>query len=166
MRIKRILVCLFFLVGIMMVIEACQQGGAPEKAGQRKGTHTHYVPPPADEVMDNSRCLVCHGNFEDEALSVTHAADGVSCETCHGASDDHCGDENNITPPEIMYAKEKINPACMVCHSRRSLLEVTTHKAVLDPKSTKKHYCTECHGQHRMHQRTIRWDKNTGTLLD
>ena len=53
-------------------------------------------------AADNSRCHVCHINYSDEALAVTHARANISCEQCHGASDAHCSDEDNITPPDII----------------------------------------------------------------
>ena len=76
------------------------------------GTNT----PAAKREIDNSRCHVCHLDFSDEQLAVSHAKNGVGCEKCHGASDDHASDEANITPPSIMYPREKIDAACKVCH--------------------------------------------------
>ena len=74
------------------------------------------TPPPAKKAVDNSRCHVCHLNFSDEVMAVNHAKYGVGCEKCHGASDDHASDEGNVTPPQIMYPREKIDAACKVCH--------------------------------------------------
>ena len=104
-------------------------------------------------VADNSRCYVCHMNFDGEGLSAIHAKADVSCEDCHGASDKHCSDEDNITPPDKMFAKAAINSFCKTCHPKGQL-------------SGGKKYCTECHGNHRMEHRTRRWDKETGELLE
>ncbi len=111
---------------------------------------------------DNSRCHVCHINFAMEKLAVTHARANIGCEHCHGESDAHCGDEDNITPPEIMYPESKIDAACLKCHGDRMKM-TTKHKAVL--AGTLKKTCTGCHGEHRMSHRTRRWNKETGELI-
>ncbi len=115
-----------------------------------------------DHVADNSRCHVCHLNFAAEKLAVIHALADISCEDCHGESDAHCGDEDNITPPEIMYPAEKINPSCLRCHGE-TITKSKQHKEVL--ADTLKKNCTDCHGKHRMSHRTRKWDKETGELL-
>jgi hypothetical protein len=115
-------------------------------------------------MADNSRCHVCHINYSEEALAVTHARANVSCEQCHGASDAHCGDEDNITPPDIMYVAEKIRPFCMGCHTREKI-DIAVHKKVLSDTSAKG-VCTNCHGEHRLGYRTRKWDKTTGKLIE
>jgi len=107
---------------------------------------------PSGPVADNSRCYVCHMNFDGEGLTAMHAKNDVSCEDCHGPSDKHCSDEDNITPPDIMFAADKINALCKGCHPKGKLGEG-------------KKYCVECHGKHRMEHRTRIWDKNTGVLI-
>ena len=104
-------------------------------------------------VADNSRCLVCHINFSREGLTVMHAKGDVGCEECHGASDKHCSDEDNITPPDRMFAKEAVNSFCKGCHPDAKL-------------GGGKKYCVDCHGKHVMEHRTRRWDKKTGELLE
>jgi len=123
------------------------------------------APPPAGKVADNSRCLVCHGNFEDEELSVTHAKHDVGCEKCHGPSDAHCDDENNITPPEIMYPKDEIDPACRVCHDETKVVDGALFCLHVLTPAEKGKRCTDCHGKHAMSVRTVQWDKKTGKLL-
>ena len=115
-------------------------------------------------AVDNSRCFVCHMNFEREELAVTHAKDGVGCESCHGPSDAHCGDENNATAPDVMYPRAKLSLACLKCHT--SIPRTTDHKPILaDPPAAKK-VCTDCHGEHRLAHRTRHWDRTTGKLID
>ncbi len=116
-------------------------------------------------VADNSRCHVCHINYEDEVLAVTHAQANISCEQCHGASDAHCSDEDNITPPDIMYPAAKIRPFCMGCHPRDKIA-IAVHKGVLSETGTKEGNCTNCHGEHRLGYRTRKWDKSTGKLIE
>jgi hypothetical protein len=111
------------------------------------------VDEPDGPVADNSRCYVCHINFDGEKLTAIHARANVGCENCHGASDAHCSDEDNITPPEIMYPAAKINSSCWKCHPDGKL-------------SGGMEYCTDCHGEHRLSYRTRRWDKETGELIE
>lgn len=125
---------------------------------------------------DNSYCLVCHINLETEELVKLHGPEGVGCETCHGMSDDHSSDEDNLTAPEIMWAKHRINPRCMTCHPRDDLLNSEdggeSHEEVLarwtkkpPAKDEGERYCTDCHGDHHIPNRTRVWDKVTGKLL-
>ena len=104
-------------------------------------------------LADNSRCYVCHINFGEDKLTSIHAKADIGCERCHGASDAHCSDEDNITPPDIMYPAEKINSFCKSCHPDAKL-------------GGNKKYCTECHGEHRLSHRTRKWDKSTGKLIE
>ena len=112
--------------------------------------------------VDNSRCHVCHLNFAMEDLSVKHAAANVGCERCHGSSNAHCADEDNITPPDRMFPRDGISDACQECH-RQELPMTAEHKDLLAGKSKK--VCTDCHGEHRLSHRTRRWDRHTGTLI-
>jgi hypothetical protein len=124
------------------------------------------LPPPSEgPVADNSRCHVCHINYADEELAVVHARANISCEQCHGACDAHCNDEDNITPPEIMYSLEKINSFCMACHPK-SKIDTQPHEPFLDGTATEKKYCTDCHGDHRLGYRTRKWNKETGELIE
>ncbi len=114
---------------------------------------------PAEKAMqvasENRACLVCHGNYAAEPLALDHARAGVACAQCHGKSIEHCGNEENIVPPDIMYPKDKINSSCRKCHP--------VHKAAL--QGAQSQVCTDCHGKHRLRFRTKVWDKATGKLL-
>jgi hypothetical protein len=123
----------------------------------------------------NVFCSACHYGFSDEKLALTHEKAGIGCERCHGESERHRSDEDNITPPEIMYPKAKINPTCMMCHPRHEIQHVARHKKLLAGAKTvfdsaddgsNQIYCTDCHARdHRINVRTIRWNKETGELL-
>jgi hypothetical protein len=118
---------------------------------------------PAGPMADNSRCHVCHDDFRKEELAVVHARAEIGCEDCHGSSDAHCSDEDNITPPDIMYPRASLNLFCMNCHSK---LAGEHHGPILKGTATEKKYCTDCHGKHRREHRTRRWDKATGKLIE
>ena len=119
----------------------------------------------ADGPVDNSRCHVCHMNYDDEELAVSHAKLGIGCEACHGSCDAHCDDENNAVPPDRMYPADKVNPFCMQCHPLVKLVDKTEHKPVLKAIEAGAKRCTGCHGEHVMAERVVRWDKRTGKLL-
>jgi hypothetical protein len=117
------------------------------------------------EPADNSRCHVCHINFADEPFAVSHAKQGTGCEKCHGPSDAHAGDEDNITPPDILFPADKLNVACMECHDRAKLIRKEEHEKVFKDLVNSKDRCIDCHGKHKMARRTVRWDKVTRKLL-
>lgn len=138
---------------------------AKEQSSEQKAKKETFVA--------NEFCSACHYAFGDEKLARTHERAGIGCERCHGESERHRSDEDNITPPEIMYPKEKINPTCMMCHPRNEIKQVTHHKPLLAgaetifDKPTNQKNCTDCHAKdHRINVRTIRWNKATGELLD
>lgn len=122
-----------------------------------------FLPPPKGDVADNSRCHVCHINYADEELAIVHAKANIGCEECHGSSNAHCSDENNITAPDIMYPTEHVSEFCFSCHPAEKLSEV--HGPVL-PGLPEEKTCTDCHGEHRLGYRTQHWDKSTGRLLE
>ncbi len=132
---------------------------------------------PAASFVANPFCKACHLDFDEEELALNHEIWGIGCERCHGESFRHRSDEANITPPEIMYPKERINPSCMSCHPRYDIRDRKDHQPILEAGlstfeeatpvgENAKKYCTDCHGsKHRMKVRTIRWDKATGALF-
>jgi hypothetical protein len=139
-------------------------GASAEEAPLQDGPEGIRRPPkPArGKVADNNRCHVCHANFSEERLAVAHARADIGCEKCHGPSDEHCGDEGNVTPPTTMFAKADIDPSCKKCHpDDRPTENGVCPVVVLDENKG----CTDCHGRHRMAQRTVRWDKATRKVL-
>ena len=108
---------------------------------------------------DNSRCHVCHINFSQEELAVTHARAAIGCAGCHGASDAHIADESwasggNGTAPDTMFPKDKINPFCIGCHAANMPKE-PQHEEIIAGNSDK--VCTDCHGKHRLATRKCKW---------
>jgi len=116
--------------------------------------------PLAEGGADNSRCHVCHMNYTQDSLALTHAAADMGCNSCHGECDEHIADESwawggNGTAPDIMYTLDQINPFCTGCHDKDTL-EGEMHEAVLAGTSKQK-YCTDCHGDHRLTSRKCKW---------
>jgi hypothetical protein len=109
---------------------------------------------------DNSRCFVCHVNYIQEKIAVTHAKVNIGCAHCHGSSDAHIADESwasggNGTAPDMMYPRDKINPSCMTCHPKDTI-DTPQHQAVLADTEGKS-VCTDCHGKHRLPERRCKW---------
>ncbi len=117
----------------------------------------------------NAACFVCHGNYEREELVTVHAADDVGCVECHGPSFAHRNDENNTTPPDVLYPSEAIEAACQKCHETHDVAatEVVARWQQRCPQKTdvSQIVCTDCHGAHRLARRTVRWDKKTRQLI-
>ena len=116
--------------------------------------------PPTGPVADNSRCFVCHINYMQEDIAVTHARADIGCAHCHGECDAHIADESwawgrNGTAPDIMYPLPKINPFCMDCHPKDDI-DAEQHKPLFASTGEKK-YCTDCHGKHRLENRKCKW---------
>ena len=119
-----------------------------------------------DLEIDNSYCHVCHINFKKERLAKIHEKADVMCVECHGDSEKHSADENNLTAPDKMYPRDTIVKLCTGCHSRTTLEDVEDHEPLLSGKAEKgKDVCTDCHGSHKMAVRTKKWDKRTGKLV-
>ncbi|MCU0914098.1 MAG: hypothetical protein MUC88_05995 [Planctomycetes bacterium] len=136
----------------------------------------HKTPEPS--FVANPFCMACHLDFDEEEMALEHEILGIGCERCHGESLRHRSDEANLTPPELMYPKERVNPMCMMCHPRSDLRDRKDHQPILEAGLSvfeemtptgvdAKKYCTDCHGaKHRIQkERTVRWDKATGVLL-
>ena len=134
--------------------------------------------PPATPIADNSRCFVCHANYEEKPLSVSHAKANIGCVRCHGNSSPHSTDEDGLTAPDRMYPKSHVRFNCLSCHdwvklvdsdktkaNRTDLPEKPDHQAVLNGTNREKPFCTDCHGQHRMYYRTKGWNKRSGVFL-
>lgn len=127
---------------------------------------------PAEKVelkVDNFACYVCHGNYEDEELVVSHGKEEVGCVDCHGQSYAHRNDEDNVTPPDKMYAPEDVDKMCGTCHKMhnapaRNVIQRWQQRcpAKTNPEAI---VCTDCHFQHRLRFRTVWWDKRTRELV-
>jgi hypothetical protein len=120
-------------------------------------------------LKDNIACFVCHANYREEALASQHAVKNVGCVDCHGPSYAHRNDENNITPPDRMYPADKIDQACRKCHTTHDVPAAKViacwQQRYADKTTAETIVCTDCHGDHRLKLRTVRWDKKTGKLL-
>ena len=174
--------CLLLSLAASGPLEAGEKDTEPAPADVPDSNETaaagDYYARPAQAFVANPFCKACHLDFDDEEMALNHEIAGIGCERCHGESLKHRSDEANMTPPQLMYPKERINPTCMMCHPRHDIQHVEDHRPILeaglsvfetepetdDPEAKK--YCIDCHGpHHRMKVRTIRWNKATGQIL-
>jgi len=114
----------------------------------------------SESMADNSRCFVCHINYMQEKIAVTHARHGMGCANCHGESDEHIADESwasggNGTAPDRIFTRAQINPFCMGCHTKEKI-DTEQHKPLF-ADNTEEKYCTDCHGDHRLTERKCKW---------
>jgi hypothetical protein len=125
--------------------------------------------PVAASVAENAACYVCHANYQTEELVTQHAAGDVGCVDCHGKSYDHRNDENNTTPPDVMFPRDAIDTSCAECHDEHDVpaadvIERLQERAA--PRATSGDVtCTDCHGRHRLPHRTVVWDRTTRALV-
>lgn len=106
-------------------------------------------------ARENTACFVCHANYQEEKLTTLHSAADVGCTRCHGKSYPHRNDENHTTAPDKMFGADEIRVFCRTCHP----------KGDPDKRDLQKKPCTDCHGNHRLKRRSVRWDKKTGELV-
>lgn len=153
------------VVGTLAVLGADDSPArtAPEAAWQK--AIAAWKSEKVSEPADNSYCDVCHLNYQQEKLAKTHKKAGVGCETCHGISDKHSEDEDNMVPPDIMYPQPRVKAFCMGCHEKGKLVKEDNHDDIFSKDADPEDTCTDCHGEkHRLKVRTRKWDKATGKL--
>jgi len=145
---------LLLVCGTWLLAQAAAGTGAPPPLSGS------WLPVSAQPLAaDNSFCFVCHTNYREELLAYRHQNAGIGCVKCHGDSNPHSSDENGITPPDILYAKELIDPLCCNCHP------LPLHDPMLVGRDAAQD-CTACHAkEHLLKVRTRRWDKLTRKLI-
>ena len=169
------------LFGVLLIVLASWGGGAPGEdrpAGRPpplslEGLMDEALPeggPPSRHMLaENQPCFVCHENYKTEELVERHAKARVGCILCHGESFAHRNDEDNITPPEDMFAADHVDGMCGRCHHehKATAREVLVRWQERCPAKTRPEEinCTDCHFAHRLAYRNVRWDKKTGELL-
>jgi len=97
-------------------------------------------------AVENTACFVCHANYKTESLVSCHVKVNIGCVNCYGQSSAHQNDENNITPPEMMYSADKIDPFCRSCHKAHDIPPKEVIARWLKRKAEKKDpSCQGCH---------------------
>lgn len=145
--------------------EAAEPSTADAAAGGSKKKEGKDTKGP---VADNTACFVCHANYDEETLAGQHAKANVGCVKCHGESVAHRNDEDNITPPDIMFPTDQIDKECVKCHETHDAparkVIATWQKRCPAKENPADLVCTDCHGEHRLKFRTVWWDRKTHKL--
>jgi len=127
------------------------------------------APAPTPAAAENAACFVCHANYAEEPVVRSHAAANVACTHCHGKSYPHCNDENHRTPPDKMFPPDEIRAFCGKCHPTHDVpaerLRERRIQRSLNVNNDQALVCTDCHGDHRLTRRSVRWDKKNGRLI-
>lgn len=106
---------------------------------------------------DNGECFVCHIDFDGELLVQKHIEQGITCRSCHGASDHHRKDETLMTRPDLLWGRSEVVEMCRQCHEQHQNPDkVAAFKQQWTGKTrpdNSRHIhddpvCTDCHGEH------------------
>ncbi len=101
----------------------------------------------AQAAAINRQCFVCHVDYTEEPLTLTHQKQGVSCATCHGESKLHIDDEDRKTAPDRLIAHHKVAKFCRTCHPD---IGEKCPNAKPPAEDEPEQACTECHGKHKL----------------
>ena len=141
--------------------------------------HANYAEEPLARwhAKANMACSGCHGesvahkNDENnttppDKMYPANDIDGA-CQKCHTGHD--------VQPAEVVrrwkqhIGDEKTEVLCEKCHESHDIAAADVvrkwQKQTGQKKSEEPILCTDCHGQHRLNMRSVRWDKKSGELL-
>jgi len=126
------------------------------RVAHRQPVLTNLVLQDTGTLRDNSVCLVCHADLEDEDLVAAHLKGGITCAGCHGLSESHRSDEANITKADILFGRAEIGPFCKSCHPKHKsgkqyqvfVKEWLGRRRPNGRMVTADSTCTDCHGNH------------------
>lgn len=95
------------------------------------------------------QCSSCHVEHVEELRTHRHAAKGLTCEVCHGASQQHRL-ALGATSPDRVAAPDEVPALCGSCHTaQKDAYARSKHAQVLAAQSkVKSANCGTCHGVH------------------
>lgn len=94
-------------------------------------------------------CAPCHAEYAADLKTHKHAEKGITCEVCHGPSQQH-RNAAGATAPDRVAAPDEVSALCGGCHSaQRKEYEPSKHGVlVLARGKTRSANCGSCHGVH------------------
>lgn len=106
---------------------------------------------PAAGQKLHETCGTCHTQHATDFQEHTHFKKDLSCDACHGKSNDHL-DANGNRPPDRVAGPSEQPAVCGACHvQQKPLYEASKHgKLVLARSKTRSPACTGCHGSHQL----------------
>ncbi|MHC4457808.1 MAG: hypothetical protein ACYS0I_12125 [Planctomycetota bacterium] len=119
------------------------------------------LPKALDMPKNNSLCILCHLDFDDEPITTDHLSNAITCAHCHGTSVAHMHDETMMTSPDVLYGRSQVNPMCNNCHKPHKFPRAVENfrKKWLGKKREngrsiiEDSICTDCHGLHTIARR-------------
>lgn len=94
-------------------------------------------------------CAPCHATQVGEFAMHRHAAKGLSCDACHGASVAHVK-AGGAAAPDRVAGPAEVPALCGACHLAQSKdYQPSKHGALIAARSkTRSAHCGTCHGSH------------------
>ena len=94
-------------------------------------------------------CQPCHTEAAGDVESHPHFAKSVSCDSCHGTSEQHRLAAGGAAPDKVA-TREQVPVLCGGCHvAERKSYESSAHARVLSAGNKSAH-CATCHGNHAL----------------
>jgi hypothetical protein len=141
--------------------------------------HANYAQEPLTQwhAKENMACSGCHGEsiaHKNDENNTTppdkmYPAGDIDrvCQKCHPGHD--------VQPAKVVsrwkerIGDDKTEVLCKECHESHDIAAAKVvrkwQKQTGQKKSEELIVCTDCHGQHRLKMRSVRWDKKSGELL-
>jgi hypothetical protein len=93
-------------------------------------------------------CTPCHTGPSEDFDRHPHKAKNVSCDACHGKSEEHRKTQGG-TPPERVAGPREVPALCGACHTGQLAgYKESRHFAVLETNARGTATCVRCHGNH------------------
>jgi hypothetical protein len=106
---------------------------------------------PAGHAQKNHEvCQNCHEDKLNDYKTHKHFAGGLSCDACHGESEQHASSNAAVAPDRVSRGHE-IPELCGSCHGdAQQQYAASKHAALVLAKAGKSApQCATCHGHHR-----------------
>ena len=95
-------------------------------------------------------CAPCHTGPSEDFDKHPHKAKGISCDACHGKSEEH-RKAQGASPPENVAGPREVPALCGACHtSQLAAYKQSKHFAVLEANARGTATCVRCHGNHSL----------------
>jgi hypothetical protein len=150
-------------VGIILVMTtSCLRTTTRSPVPDRPLSTTSVSLPGSDDMPNNnSLCLVCHLDFDEEPITTDHLRKGITCAHCHGNSTAHMHDETMMTSPDILHGRSEVKAMCRHCHQTHRNPQAVEmfrkkwrgRKRENGRSITVESTCTDCHGMHTIPRR-------------
>jgi len=95
-------------------------------------------------------CTPCHTGPSEDFDTHPHKAKSISCDTCHGKSEEHRASQGMKQPDKVAGPKE-VPALCGACHTNQlAAFKLSKHFAILQANARGTATCIRCHGNHSL----------------